>query len=105
MQHEMDSFEKNHTWDIVPRPPGKNIAKCRWVYQTKFTSEGTIECHKACLVVKCFSQQKGIDYTMIFSPILKMNFVRLILSLATLFKWSVHQMDVKSAFIHGDLTK
>jgi hypothetical protein len=77
----MDSLEKNHTWDLVPRPQGKNIVNCQWVYQTEFTSEGAIECHKAHLFVKGFPQQEGIDYTETFSPVAKMNFVRLILSL------------------------
>jgi hypothetical protein len=68
------------------------------LYQTKFTSDSVIEPHKDCLVVKGFSQQEGIDYK-------KTNFVRLILSLATRFGWLIHQMDVKSAFLHGDLAK
>jgi hypothetical protein len=85
MQTEMDSLLKNHTWDLVPRPQGKNIVKCRWVYKTKFTSEGVVEHHKSHLVVKGFSQQEGINYTETFSPVAKMNYVRLILSLACSF--------------------
>jgi hypothetical protein len=79
--------------------------KCRWVYRTKFTSEGVVERHKACLVVKGFSQQDGIDYTETFSPIAKMNFTRLILSPVARFGWKIHQMNVKSAFLHGDLSE
>ena len=63
MRHEMDSLEKNCTWDLVPRPTRKNVVKCRWVYRTKFTSDSVVECHKACLVVEVFSQQEGINYT------------------------------------------
>ena len=59
--------------------------------------------HKACLVAKGFSQVEGIYYTKTFSPIAKMNSIRLFLSLAASFKWEVHQLDVKSAFLHGDL--
>ena len=57
---------------------------------------------KARLVAKGFSQVEGFDYIETFSPIAKMNYIRLVLSLATSFKWEVHQMDVKSAFLHGD---
>ena len=73
MWHEIDSLEKNHTWDLVPWPTGKNVVKFRWVYHTKFTPDGAIEHHRAHLVVKGFSQQEGIDYIDIFSPIEKMN--------------------------------
>ena len=59
--------------------------------------------HKARLVAKGFSQVEGIDYTETFSPVAKMNSIHLVLSLATSFKWEVHQMDVKSAFLHGYL--
>ena len=57
MQLEMDYLEKNHICDLVPRPQGKNIFKCQWVYQTKFTFEGVVECHKANLVAKGLSQE------------------------------------------------
>ena len=52
---EMDHLLKNHTWDLVPRPQGKNVVKCRWVYKTKFTFEGVVEHHKSPLVMKVFS--------------------------------------------------
>ena len=73
--------------------------------QTKFTSNDNVEHHKSRLVAKGFSQKEGIDYTETFSPIAKVNYVRLILSLAAHFGWSIHQMDVKSAFLHGDLVE
>jgi hypothetical protein len=105
MQYEMDSLLKNHTWDLVPQPQGKNIVKCRWVYKTKFTFEGVVECHKSHLVMKGFSQQEGIEYTKTFSLVAKMNYVQMILSLVAHFGWKIHQMDVKSSFLHGDLSE
>ena len=62
-----------------------------------------VDRHKARLVAKGFSQVEGIDYTETFSLVAKMNSIRLVLSLVASFKWEVHQMDVKSAFLHGDL--
>lgn len=103
ISNEMDSLFKNHTQDLAPRLQGKNGVKCLWVYKTKFTFEGVVECHKAHLVVKGFSQQEEIDYNETFSLVEKMNYVRLTLSLDVCFKWKIHQMDVKSAFSHGDL--
>ena len=73
------------------------------VYQTKYGPNGKVDKHKAILVAKGFSQVEGIDYTEIFAPIVKMNSICLVLSLDASYKWEVHQMDVKSAFLHGYL--
>ena len=70
-------------------------------YRTKYASDGSIERHKARLVAKGFSQVEGIDYNETFAPVAKMNSIRLVLSLEASHKWEVHQMDVKSAFLHG----
>ena len=74
-----------------------------WFYRTKYGPDGKVDKHKARLVAKGFSQVEGIDYTETFAPVAKMNSIHLVLSLATSYKWEVHQMDVKSAFLHGDL--
>jgi hypothetical protein len=105
MKKEMDSLVKNQIWNLVPQPQGKNIVKCRWVYKTKFTSKVVVECHKSCLVVNGFSQQEGIDYIETFSFVVKMNYVQLILSLVDQFGCQIHQIDVKSVFIHGNLSE
>ena len=89
--------------DLVPLPKGRKLVRWRWVYKTKFGPNGKVVRHKARLVAKGFSQVEGIDYTEKFSPVSKMNSIHLVLSLATSFKWEVLQMDVKSAFLHGDL--
>eukprot|EP00253_Pinus_taeda_P030504 PITA_30504 len=73
------------------------------VYRTKYGPDGKVDKHKARLVAKGFSQVEGIDYTETFSLVAKMNSIRVVLSLVASFKWEVHQMDVKSAFLHGDL--
>ncbi len=103
MNEEYRSLLANDTWDLVPLPKGRKLVRCKWVYRTKYGPDGKVDKHKARLVAKGFSQVEGIDYTETFSPVAKMNFVCLVLSLAASFKWEVHQMDVKSAFLHGDL--
>eukprot|EP00253_Pinus_taeda_P027441 PITA_27441 len=89
--------------ELVPLPKGQKLVRCKWVYRTKFGPDGKVDKHKARLVAKVFSQVEGINYTKTFSPVAKINSICLILSLAASFKWEFHQMDVKSAFLHGDL--
>jgi hypothetical protein len=103
MNEEYRYLMTNDTWDIVPLPKGRKLVRCKWVYRSKYASNGSVERHKARLVAKGFSQVEGIDYNETFSPVAKMNSIRLALSLAASHKWEVHQMDVKSAFLHGDL--
>eukprot|EP00253_Pinus_taeda_P010782 PITA_10782 len=105
MNEEYRSLLANDTWDLVPLPKGQKLVRCKWVYKTKYGPDGKVDKHKARLVAKGFSQVEGIDYTETFSPIAKMDSIHLVLSLATYFKWEVHQMDVKYAFLHGDLHK
>ena len=103
MTTEYESLMKNKTWSLVPLPVGKNLVRCKWVYKTKFTIEGEIEKYKDRLVEKGFNQLEAIDYNETFDPIAKMNTIRTILFIASSYKWEIHQMDVKSAFLNGDL--
>jgi hypothetical protein len=103
MNDEYRSLMVNDTWDLVPLPKGRKLVRCKWVYRTKYASYGSVEIQKARLVAKGFSQVEGIDYNETFSPVAKMNYICLVLSLAASHKWEVHQMDVKSSFLHGDL--
>ena len=73
------------------------------MYRTKYALDGSVEIDKALLVAKGVSQVEGIDYNETFAPIAKMNSICLVLSLAASHKWEVHQMDVKSSFLHGYL--
>jgi hypothetical protein len=103
MNEEYRSLMTNDTWDLVPLPKRRKLVRCKWVYRTKYASDGSVKRYKAQLVAKGFSQVEGFDYNETFSPIAKMNSIRLVLSLAASHKWEVHQMDVKSSFLHGDL--
>ena len=73
------------------------------MYKTKFNANGTIDKYKAILVSKGYSQQEGIDYEDTFAPVAKLNTIRLLIALATKYNWKIHQLDVKSAFLNGDL--
>jgi histone deacetylase 1/2 len=105
MAAEFDALTQTKTWSLVPRPPGINIVGSKWIFKTKHRPDGSVDKHKACLVARCFTQQHGIDYGDTFSPVVKPATVRLVLSLAVSRGWSLRQVDVSNAFLHGFLSE
>ena len=80
-----------------------NPIGCKWVYRIKYKENGDIDKYKERLVANGFAQKEGIDYEKTFAPTAKWNTIRIVLALAAQNGWKVHQMDVKSAFLNGDL--
>ncbi|WKA06698.1 hypothetical protein VitviT2T_024587 [Vitis vinifera] len=105
MQDEMESLHENHSFELVKLPKGKRALKNRWVYRVKQEEHTSQPRYKARLVVKGFNQKKGIDFDEIFSPVVKMSSIRVVLGLAASLDLEIQQMDVKTAFLHGDLDK
>ena len=105
MDKEIEAFEVNNTWTLVPFPPGKCHIGCKWVYKVKYLHNGSIERYKARLVAKGFTQKFGLDYSEMFFPVAKFVFVRIVLSLAAVKRWFLYQIDVNNAFLHGDLVE
>src|SRR5664279_5113238 len=103
MDVEMEALNKNGTWSLVELPKGKKPVGCKWVYTIKFGANGEVERYKARLVAKGFTQTYGIDFQETFSPVAKLNTIRVLLSLAANLDWPLHQFDVKNAFLHGNL--
>ena len=100
---EYDSLMENNTWDLVPPPEGKNIVGNRWVFKVKRDAEGSVQRYKARLVAKGYSQSEGIDYQEVYSPVARYNSIRSLLAVANVCNWETHQMDVKTAFLQGNL--
>jgi hypothetical protein len=105
MTSELKALQANGTWTLTTLPTGKIPIGCRWVYKVKLRSDGSVERHKARLVAKGFTQLEGIDYQDTFSPTAKIISVRCLLALAAARGWSLHQMDVNNAFLHGNLAE
>ena len=103
MQNECDKLMKNGTSNLVDPPVGTKPISCKWVYKNKYRSYGLLDKHKARFVAKGYAQKEGIDYEETFSPTAKWATIRTLLSLAAQKGWKVHQMDVKTAFLNGDL--
>ncbi|KAL6335511.1 hypothetical protein AAG906_029754 [Vitis piasezkii] len=105
MKEEITALKRNQTWELVPKPRDVEPISYKWVYKIKRRIDGSIERHKAHLVARGFSQQYGLDYDETFSPVAKLTTVRVLLALAANKDWDLWQMDVKNAFLHGELDR
>nr|CAN63917.1 hypothetical protein VITISV_019573 [Vitis vinifera] len=105
MVGEMDALHSNDTWDLVVLPSGKSTVGCRWVYTVKVGPDGQVDRLKTCLVGKGYTQVYGSSYGDTFSPVAKIAFVRLFLSMVAMRSWPFYQLDIKNAFLHGDLAE
>ncbi|KAK9058098.1 hypothetical protein SSX86_022938 [Deinandra increscens subsp. villosa] len=103
MEEEMSALRCNGTWTLVPRPNNVNIVGSKWIFRTKYLPDGTVDKHKARLVAQGFTQIPGLDFTHTFSPVVKAATIRIVLSLAVINNCPLHQLDVKNAFLNGNL--
>ncbi|GJX97853.1 zinc finger, CCHC-type containing protein [Tanacetum coccineum] len=97
---EIDSIMENNTWVLSDLPPG-----CKWIFKRKMKVDGTIDKFKARLVIQGFRQKEGIDYFDTYAPVAHITTIRLLLTLAAIHNLVIHQMDVKTTFLNGDLDK
>jgi hypothetical protein len=99
----MGSIMSNGTWEMVDRPYGRKPVGCKWVFKKKMRPDGTVEKYKARLVAKGYTQKEGEDYFDTYSLVARLMTIRVLLSSAASHGLLVHQMDVKTTFLNGEL--
>ncbi|MCR2847933.1 hypothetical protein KN825_15245, partial [Weizmannia coagulans] len=101
MQEELNQFEINEVWELVPRPSDQKVIGTKWVFRNKMDEEGIITRNKARLLAQGYNQQEGIDYEETFAPVARLEAIRMLLAHACHKNFKLYQMDVKSAFLNG----
>ncbi|KAK1669957.1 hypothetical protein QYE76_058116 [Lolium multiflorum] len=103
MKSEMGSMYDNKVWTLVDLPDSRKAVENKWIFKRKTDADGNITVYKARLVAKGFRQIQGVDYDETFSPVAKLKSVRILLAIAAFFDYEIWQMDVKTAFLNGDI--
>ena len=103
MANELDAVHNTYTWDMTTLSPGKSAVGCKWVYKIKTWANGSVERYKARLVARGFTQEYGVDCEETFAPIARLTSIQSLLVVAVVRHWPLFQMDVKNAFLNGDL--
>ncbi|KAB2595479.1 DNA polymerase zeta catalytic subunit-like [Pyrus ussuriensis x Pyrus communis] len=103
IQSEIESIMQNNTWELVNLPPGNKPIGHKWIFKRKLRPDGTINKYKARLVAKGYRQKEGLDYFDTYSPVARIASIRLLIAIASVYNLEIHQMDVKTAFLNGEL--
>ncbi|GJW99296.1 zinc finger, CCHC-type containing protein [Tanacetum coccineum] len=103
INNEMDSIMGNNTWVLTDLPPGCRPLGCKWIFKRKLKVDGTIEKFKARLVTHGFKQKSGIDYFNTYAPVARISTIRLLIAMASIHSLIIHQMDMKTTFLNGEL--
>ena len=102
---EIESMKENQVWNLIDPPDGVRTIECKWIYKKKKDMDGNVHIYKARLVAKSFRQVQGVDYDETFSPVAMLKSIQIILAIAAYFDYEIWQMDVKTAFLNGNLTE
>ena len=104
MDSEMSSIDEHKVWSLTDRPKDCNTIKCKWIFKRKISDDGSVR-YKARLVAQGFTQRPGIDYDETFSPVVRFESIRAMIAHAAKQNWHIHQMDVSTAFLNGEITE
>ena len=105
MSEEIGTCHETQTWSMVPRPKDDHVIGCRWVHKVKLHADGTVEKLRSRLVAKGNEQEEGVDFLETYSPVVRTAIVRMVLHTSTVNHWDIKQLDIKNAFLHGDLAE
>jgi hypothetical protein len=105
IKEELDQIEKHQTWELVPRPKNIKVIGTKWVYKNKMSENGQVIRNKAGLVCKGYAQVEGVDYEETFAALAILEAIRMFLAFSSYRKFKVYQIDVKSAFLNGNLVE
>ncbi|XP_066969103.1 uncharacterized protein [Macrobrachium rosenbergii] len=103
MNEEIQSYIENNVWDLVDKPVGKKVVKCKWVFKIKRNCDGDVAKFKARLVAVGCSQKYGIDFLDTYAPVVRYSMLRLFFSLSVKLDLQIHHVDISTAFLNGDL--
>ena len=105
VNNEIESIMQNHPWELVDLPPGSKPLGYKWIFKRKKKVDGSIDKYKAKLVVKLYRQKEGLDYFDTYFPVTRIISIRMLISIAALFNLEIHQFEVKTAILNGDLNE
>ena len=100
---EVESILQNHMWELVDLPLGSKTLGYKWIFKKKMKADGSIDKYKARLVIKGCKKKEGLDYFDTYSPVTRISSVRMLIAIVAIHNLEIHQMDVKTAFLNGDL--
>lgn len=103
MTAELKAMEDMQVWEVVPKPDNVNVVSSKWVYKLKRDANGEISRYKARLVARGFTQVHGTDYSDTYAPVTRLETIRLLFALAVEKDWEIRQIDVKTAYLNGNL--
>ena len=105
MKEEINAIKRNQTWELTYLLTRMKKVRVKWVIKIKLNEKGEIDKSKAWFVAKRYAQQFGIDYDEIYAPVTRWDTIHIIIALAVQRNWPIYQLDLKSAFLHGDLSE